>query len=155
MPLNEKRCKSTSVIRLGDFMHFGQLFKACWYNYFAQIANIFRQFLYRCQNLSFFYWNHFWVTFIDIWQLVTLKPTDQYLIARWQSVPFLCTRLFISSKKSEVSKSFPLNKVTALEINVLHLIFEPKSCLGQVKNLLYQKWLTNSVTRLDDLLHFG
>ena len=35
----------TSVTRLGDLLYFGQLFKACGNNYFAQIANIFRQFL--------------------------------------------------------------------------------------------------------------
>ena len=34
-----------SVNRLGDLLHFGQLFKACGNNYFAQITLIFRQFL--------------------------------------------------------------------------------------------------------------
>ena len=34
-----------SVTRLGDLLHFGQLFKACGINYFAQNAHIFRQFL--------------------------------------------------------------------------------------------------------------
>ena len=34
-----------SVTRLGDLLHFGQLFKASVNNYFAQIAYIFRQFL--------------------------------------------------------------------------------------------------------------
>ena len=29
-----------SVTRLGDLLHFGQLFRACGNNYFAQIANI-------------------------------------------------------------------------------------------------------------------
>ena len=29
-----------SVTRLGDLLHFGQLFKACDDNYFAQIAQI-------------------------------------------------------------------------------------------------------------------
>ena len=48
----------------------GQLYKACGNNYFAQIAN-FRQFLWRCQNPSFFQRNHFWATFIDIWWLFT------------------------------------------------------------------------------------
>ena len=27
-----------------------------------------RQLLCRCQNISFFKWNHFWATFIDIWR---------------------------------------------------------------------------------------
>ena len=31
----------SSVTRLGDFLHFGQLFKARGNNYFAQIANTF------------------------------------------------------------------------------------------------------------------
>ena len=35
---------SSSVTRLGDLLHFGQLFKACGNNYFALIAQIFRQF---------------------------------------------------------------------------------------------------------------
>ena len=43
-----------SVTRLGDFLHFGQSFKADASNYFAQIAQIVRQFLLRCQNHSFF-----------------------------------------------------------------------------------------------------
>ena len=34
-----------SVTRLGDFLHFGQLFKAYGNNYFAQIAHSCRQFL--------------------------------------------------------------------------------------------------------------
>ena len=40
-------CQPTpfSVTRLGDFLHFGQLFKASGNNYFAQIAYIFRQFV--------------------------------------------------------------------------------------------------------------
>ena len=34
-----------SVTRLGDFLHFGQPFKAGGNNYFTQIAHIVRQFL--------------------------------------------------------------------------------------------------------------
>ena len=37
-----------------DLLHFQQLFKACCNNQFAQISSILRQFLSRCQNLSFF-----------------------------------------------------------------------------------------------------
>ena len=48
------------VTRLGDFLLFGQLFKACGNNYFAQIAHIFRHFFV---NLSKIF--HFWATFID------------------------------------------------------------------------------------------
>ena len=39
------RWLTSSVTRLGDLLHFGQLFKAYGNNYFAQIAHIFRQFL--------------------------------------------------------------------------------------------------------------
>ena len=34
----------TIVTRLGDLLHFGQLFKACGNNHFAKIAHIFREF---------------------------------------------------------------------------------------------------------------
>ena len=34
-----------SVARLGDFLNFGQIFKAFGSNYFAQISHILRQFL--------------------------------------------------------------------------------------------------------------
>ena len=34
-----------SVTRLGNLLHFGQLFKHCDSNYFAQLAHIFREFL--------------------------------------------------------------------------------------------------------------
>ena len=43
----------SSVTRLGDLLDFGQLFKVCGNNWFAQITHIFRRFLQRCQNLSF------------------------------------------------------------------------------------------------------
>ena len=36
---------SSSVTRLGNLLHFGQLFKSCGNNYFAKMAHIFRQFL--------------------------------------------------------------------------------------------------------------
>ena len=35
---------SASVTRLGDLLQFGQLFKACDNNYFAQTVHILRQF---------------------------------------------------------------------------------------------------------------
>ena len=44
---------------------------------FAQISHILRQFLERCQNLQFFYWNHFWATFIDIWRFVSGHTEDE------------------------------------------------------------------------------
>ena len=47
----------TSVTRLGDLLHFGQLFKACGNNYYPNRPH-FRQFWWRWCNLSFFCWNH-------------------------------------------------------------------------------------------------
>ena len=38
----------SSVTRLGDFLEFGQLFKAFGNNLFPQISHILRQFLWRC-----------------------------------------------------------------------------------------------------------
>ena len=35
----------TSATRLGNLLHFGQLFKACGNNYFAKIAHVFSQYL--------------------------------------------------------------------------------------------------------------
>ena len=46
--------ETNSVTRLGDLLHFGQLYKACGNSYFAQIAHIFKQIWLRCQNISFF-----------------------------------------------------------------------------------------------------
>ena len=37
--------KPTSVTRLGDLLHFGQILKACGNYYFAQIVYILRDFL--------------------------------------------------------------------------------------------------------------
>ena len=54
----QRQRQRTSVTRLGDLLHFGQLFKTCGNNYFAQIAHIFGIF-WKGQNLSFFLWNHF------------------------------------------------------------------------------------------------
>ena len=36
----QRQRQRTSVTRLGDLLHFGQLFKTCGNNYFAQIAYI-------------------------------------------------------------------------------------------------------------------
>ena len=38
---------ASSVTRLGDFLHFRQLFKAYGNNYFAQIDHIFMQFFVK------------------------------------------------------------------------------------------------------------
>ena len=42
-----------SVTRLGDLLHFGQLFKACGNNYFFQIDHIFMQFFKAVKALIF------------------------------------------------------------------------------------------------------
>ena len=60
-----------SVTRFGNFLHFGQPFKAGGNNYFTQITHIVRQFLKRCQNHSFFQCIHFWANFIDIWRFLS------------------------------------------------------------------------------------
>ena len=57
--------------QIGRLLALWAISKACGNNYFAQITNIFRQILYRCQNLSCFLWNHYCATFIDIWRLFT------------------------------------------------------------------------------------
>ena len=40
LPKSVVKTIESSVTRLGDLLHFGQLFKACGNNYFAQIAHI-------------------------------------------------------------------------------------------------------------------
>ena len=57
--------------QIGNVLHIGQLFKAFGNNELAQISHILRQFLLRCQNLSFFWCNHFCATLIDIWQFLS------------------------------------------------------------------------------------
>ena len=86
----------SSVTRVGDLLDFGQLFEAFGNNYFAQNSHILRQFLKRCQNLSYFSWIHFWATFMDIWQffLVTLLLSE--LIWR---VEYRLTKLCVDQKK--------------------------------------------------------
>ena len=46
--------KYASVTRLGDLLHFGQLFKACGNNYFAHITHILIQF---CKVVEIFHFN--------------------------------------------------------------------------------------------------
>ena len=46
---------------------------------FAQISHILRQFLDRCQNLQFFYWNHFWAIFTDI-----LRFFSGHTVGHWR-----------------------------------------------------------------------
>ena len=53
--------------QIGDLLNFGQLFKACGNNYFAQIAHIF----VKVSKSFIFLVKSFWATFIDIWRLFT------------------------------------------------------------------------------------
>ena len=46
--------ETNSVTRLGDLLHFGQLYKACGNSYFAQIAHICRQFFNGVKIFHFF-----------------------------------------------------------------------------------------------------
>ena len=73
-----------SVTREGDLLDFGQLFKA-----FAKI-NLPKSSLFLgnfCKGVKIYhfssgiiFWNHFWVTFIDIWRFFS-GHTDCLLIA--------------------------------------------------------------------------
>ena len=45
---------TSSVTRLGDLIHFGQLFKACGINYFAQVAHILGNF---CKVVKIFHFS--------------------------------------------------------------------------------------------------
>ena len=56
-----------SVTRLDNLLHFGQLFKACGNNYFAQIAHILGNIVKLLKNFIFLV-KLFWATFIDIWR---------------------------------------------------------------------------------------
>ena len=47
-------CATTSVTRLGDLLHFGQLFKVGGKNYFAQITHIFGNF---CKGVKIFHFS--------------------------------------------------------------------------------------------------
>ena len=58
------------MTRLGDFLHFGQFFKACCNTYFTQITHILGNF---CKGVKIFHFlvESFWAIFIDIWRLST------------------------------------------------------------------------------------
>ena len=43
----------SSVTRLGDLLHFGQLFKACGNNYFAQITPFLGNYCKGAKNVNF------------------------------------------------------------------------------------------------------
>ena len=66
------------MTRLGNLLDFGQLLKHLSTINLPKSPHILRQFLQRCQNLSFFYWNLFWATFIDIWWFLS-SHTDHKL----------------------------------------------------------------------------
>ena len=48
------KCVVSSFTRLGDFLHFGQLFKAYGNNYFAHIAHILGNF---CKGIKIFHFS--------------------------------------------------------------------------------------------------
>ena len=53
-PLRGSLFLTSSVTRLGNLLQFGQLFKACENNYFAQIAHMFRQFFVKLSKSFIF-----------------------------------------------------------------------------------------------------
>ena len=57
-----------SVTRLGDFLEFGQLFKAFGNNLFAKSLTFLGNFCKVVKNYYFFEWNHFGAAFRDIWR---------------------------------------------------------------------------------------
>ena len=59
------------MIRLGDLLHFGQLYKAIDNNYFAQIAYILDKFWKGVKIFDFSCEIIFGQFFIDIWWLFT------------------------------------------------------------------------------------
>ena len=59
----------TSVTRLGELLHFGQLFKASGNNYFAQFAYILGNFLVKVSKSLIFLVKSFLGNFLDILQL--------------------------------------------------------------------------------------
>ena len=63
--------RESSVAWLCDLLHFGQLFKVCGNNYFAQIAHILGNFCYGAKIFHFSSGINFRQLFIDIWQLFT------------------------------------------------------------------------------------
>ena len=56
---------AASVTILGDFLHFGQLLKACGNNYFSQIAHILGNFCGGVKMYNFLV-KSFWGNFYDI-----------------------------------------------------------------------------------------
>ena len=52
-----------SVTRLGNLLDLGN-----FYSLWQQLICPIRQFLWSCQNPSFFKWNNSWATFIGIWR---------------------------------------------------------------------------------------
>ena len=81
-----------SVTRLGDLLHFGQIFKASGNNYFAQTAHILGKF---CRGIKIFHFSsgiifgQLLLTFGDF-LLVTLPPT--YLQTLFLSLRHLRTK---------------------------------------------------------------
>ena len=59
--------KVSSVTRLGDFLHFEQIFQAFGNNKFAQISQIF----VKVSKSIIFLVKSFWATFPDIWRFLS------------------------------------------------------------------------------------
>ena len=125
---------------LGDFLHFGQLFKVFTNNKFAHISHILRQFLQWCQNLSF------WATFIDIWQFVSghiycwlqfasRSTTFLLWLINWPSLP--CRQTWVSLVEVLAYHFLPLCRATILKFEDRQLLdrwgrkFCPRTWINQ------------------------
>ena len=81
--------------QIGRFFPFGQLFKACGSNYFAQIAHIFRQFF--CKDVKIFhfsseiiFWQILWtfVNFLLVTLLLSLLPSPSLSLSFFEETSF-------------------------------------------------------------------
>ena len=131
-------------------MHFGLLFKAFGNNLFAKISHILRQFLLRCQNLSFFWWNHFWATFTGIWRFLS-GHTD----SMWSGVFIVFGDLKLDSPlRAKVEQLIHLCK-TGLACLKLRVVFLPPKTIALSNQLGLLNYLLRKVLPSSYMEHFS
>ena len=84
-----RKCRFCRVTRLGNLLHFGQLFKACGINYFEKLptswGNWGKSFIFLVES--------FWATFVNIWQLFTGQTDSAQVL--------ICEKVFAMSVQAQ------------------------------------------------------
>ena len=148
-----------SVTGLGDFLHFGQFFKACGKNYFAQIVHILGNFCKGVQIIHFsseIIFGQLLLTFVRLFISHTACVSQQ--------VPYIIITSFSPKNRSDQISKFKvhhnhhyhlffLSRQQAFSHAIKYFLITPLQCDQIRRNLATSAILKKILAIFDGLIH--